>query len=100
MRFFRDFIENLPTSSWGSLERALAMLTVEKGAQDARQRSLTRSACGRDTKVVAENLPVAGAKAPFVLSAQLLIHASHESPPPRGICLAQTEARTPRAERI
>jgi len=59
------------------------MLTAEKAAQDARQRSLTPSARGRDTKVLAENLHVAGARAPFNLSSQsLLIHASHESRPP------------------
>jgi hypothetical protein len=58
------------------------MLTAEKGAQDASQRSLTPRARGCDTNIVAENLPVAGAKAPFNLSAQsLLIHAVHEHPP-------------------
>jgi hypothetical protein len=59
------------------------MLIAEKGAQDVRQRSLTPSARGCDTNVVAENLPVAGAREPVNLSSQsLLIHASHKSPPP------------------
>ena len=60
------------------------MLTVENGTQDSRQRSLTPSAATRrDDKVLAENLCVAGAKAPIDLSARLLIHASDKSPRPR-----------------
>ena len=57
------------------------MWTVEKGAQMPRQRSLTPNAASRrDGKAPARNLPVTGARAPLNLSAQLLIHASHESP--------------------
>ena len=58
------------------------MLTGEKGA-DCAERWLTPSARGHEQKVVAEDLPVTGARAPFNLPVQsLLIHASHESPPP------------------
>jgi hypothetical protein len=82
MRFFRDFFtENLPVFL-GVAGKSPRYADRRKGAQDARQRWLTPSARGREQKVVAENLPVTGARAPFNLSVQsLLIHASHESPP-------------------
>ncbi len=101
MRFFRDFFtENLP-GFLGVAGKSPHSAARGKGGADTRQRSLTPNAAPwRDGKVLVENLHVARAKAPIDLSSRLLIHASHESPPPEVIAYRKPGVRTPRAERI